>query len=361
MRKQLKSGMTALMALSLTLTGGMVYAAENTAVETQVRPISAEVIAVPIMAPLQQPVKVTVLDRELETAGYIPAGAEEAMLPLREAAEALGYEIKWNEAERTAELTKGTVWTIVQPDVDRYAYNRMYKELGAAPQLNSDSKMYVPAVFFSDILRASVTTEGTTIRISEEERKSATTTGVVTSVHEGDNGKQTLRINGVGQDGLVLHLADDAEILGQDGKQAAFADIGIGQSVRVEHSLAVALSLPPQTAAFTVTLLDEQPEGKEIIGTSGQIEEVRSGDDGSTSIRIKGTAINDRSQEDVVLRLSEQTVIVDTQGEPVDADKLAQGAKVIGFHDTMLTKSLPPIGAGWKIVLLASADENEGE
>ncbi len=77
------------------------------------------------------------------------------MLPLRQIAEALGYEVKWNNETRTAELTKGPQWTAVTIGKDNYNFAKMLIKLGTAPE-TKNSSTYVPFSFLEEVLRVGV-------------------------------------------------------------------------------------------------------------------------------------------------------------------------------------------------------------
>ncbi|UUZ79050.1 copper amine oxidase N-terminal domain-containing protein [Paenibacillus sp. P26] len=88
------------------------------------------------------------------------------MVPLREAAEELGYEVKWNAELQAAELNKGAQWTSLRAGKNVYSYNRMAPiSLSAAPVIKENGKMYVPLSFFSEILKAEVKTSSAAITI----------------------------------------------------------------------------------------------------------------------------------------------------------------------------------------------------
>ncbi|MEF3305053.1 copper amine oxidase N-terminal domain-containing protein [Paenibacillus sp. GYB003] len=350
MKKHLKTGIAAIFALSVSVTGTAAYASnDNAAQQTGIRVISA---AIP------QHMKITVDDKTIETGAYWKPDGKEAMVPLRDVAEALGLTVTWNDADKTAEVTGQALWTRVKLGEDRYGVNKMYITLGTAPEL-TDSKTYVPASFVGKVLRANVNAEGASISITAgEQRKTAVTKGVVTSVYE-NGGRQTVRINGIGTDGLVLNIGPDTVYEKADGAKLSFADLAIGMQVEAEHSLIMTMSLPPQTPTYKIVVTEQAAE-QDALGTAGLIEEVRTGDNGTTSLRIKGEGLTDTTPDEVVLRLTEETKLVDTNGEPVEPSELAKGAKVVGFYGPMLTKSLPPIGAASKIVLLAApAEKNE--
>ncbi|MDR7857446.1 copper amine oxidase N-terminal domain-containing protein [Tissierella sp.] len=77
------------------------------------------------------------------------------MVPLRQIAETLGYEVNWNNDLRKAELTKGAQWTAVTIGEDNYSFAKMLVRLGAAPEIK-DSTTYVPLNFLEEILKVSV-------------------------------------------------------------------------------------------------------------------------------------------------------------------------------------------------------------
>ncbi|MEK5254620.1 stalk domain-containing protein [Paenibacillus sp. FSL F4-0125] len=78
------------------------------------------------------------------------------MLSLRDLANQLNYELKWNQATKTSELMKGAQWASVSINKDSYFIAKMApKALGTAPVLQ-DNKTYVPVQFVTDILHIEV-------------------------------------------------------------------------------------------------------------------------------------------------------------------------------------------------------------
>jgi hypothetical protein len=78
------------------------------------------------------------------------------MISLRDIANQLNFELKWNQATKTSELIQGAQWTSVSINKDAYFIAKMApKALGAAPVLQ-DNKTYVPVQFVSDILQIEV-------------------------------------------------------------------------------------------------------------------------------------------------------------------------------------------------------------
>lgn len=90
-------------------------------------------------------------DMELNDPMYVDEEGT-VMIPLREIAEALGYEIKWNQETMTAELTRGAQWTAVKIGEDNYNFAKMLIKLGTAPVLKND-RTFVPVSFLNEVFR----------------------------------------------------------------------------------------------------------------------------------------------------------------------------------------------------------------
>lgn len=332
----------AVLAVSMAMTTGAAYASPAVVTKTD--------NLVPISAEVSQSVQVTVNNQVLDAEGYVKAGAKEAMIPLRAVAEAIGMELKWNQEDYSVELSKDRIWTLVKTGEDRYVLNKMYKPLGTAPEL-VDSKLYVPVSFASEILHGTVTAQGKSVSISFDEKKeNVMTKGVVTSIRNAD-GYKAVQIQGFGTAGLVLNVGDDTVFATDKGDKLTFDQLALGQIVEAEHSMVMTMSLPPQTPTYKITVSGYSADAEKLLGTSGTVEEVRTGDDGSQSLTIKGQGLTEQSQSEIVLRLSDATEVIDKEGVKADKKALVKGAKVIGFYNGAMTKSLPPIGGAVKIVV----------
>ncbi|MCM3174629.1 copper amine oxidase N-terminal domain-containing protein [Paenibacillus sp. MER 99-2] len=338
---------SALMALSLALGGGSALAATpNT---TQPAPL----ITAADQANQSSTIKVLVNGVSIAD-GYKATADKEPMLALRSLTEALGYELDWNKADKSAELTQGNSWTRVVTGQDQYSVNKMLLTLGAAPEI-INGILYVPASFAEKVLHAQVTTSGNTVTIvSEEAVKNVTERGVITRIHK-DGSYPSVQIGGAGQDGIVLNLNDDTVFKSAEGKEISLGDLTLGMNVEAVHSTITTRSLPPQTPTYQITVLDvagseaETPP-LEVLGTAGTVERVQT-TAGNTQIEISGTRLTETGPDHVILNITEETQLVDHEGNPVELTELTEGAKVIGFYSPVLTRSLPPIGTAWKVVL----------
>ncbi|SDD13659.1 Copper amine oxidase N-terminal domain-containing protein [Paenibacillus sp. UNCCL117] len=338
--------------LVLSVSAMMTAAAAAHAAEPQQpQPVQA----VPISAAASvEAIAIEIDGVKLTETGYRASATAETMIPLRAVTEKLGFTLNWKQEDLSVDLSKGPLFTTVKTGDDRYAVNKMYKTLGAAPVL-LDNKLYVPASFVVEVLHGRAVTEGSKVTISMEQPQHMQTTGVITSVYQGDK-RASIQIQGAGVDGLVLNIGEDTVIQSHDGKTLTLSDLHIGLTVEAEHSLAATLSLPPQTAAFKVTVLDTDIK-QELLGTSGTIEEARTGDNGEISVVIKGQGLSDQSPDEVILRVSDKTELLRQDGTQAAAADLVKGAKVLGFYSPVLTKSLPPIGGAVKLVVHPEAAE----
>ncbi|MCM3129355.1 copper amine oxidase N-terminal domain-containing protein [Paenibacillus provencensis] len=328
MNKKMKTGAAAL-ALTAALSSGYVYANADA-------PVS-------VSSSAASKVSITVNGQAID-AGYVLADAEHPMIPVRALAEALGMELTWVKDSKTAELTKGNVWTAIATGKDQYNVNRMYVELGQVPVI-AQGKQYVPLNFASEVLHANVKTEGASVTITTEEVQEFTTSvGVVTYADD-----SRIHINGVGPESLILNANEDTEYLLAGGTSLSITDLQVGDQVEAQHSIAMALSMPPQSAVYKITVTEQAEDN--LHSVEGTIGDIRINDDGDHSLLIQSGMLAANPQSEIVLQINEDTQVVNTKGEKVDPASITDEDYVIGFHNGVLTRSLPPIGNAIKIVV----------
>lgn len=350
---------SALMVLSLALGGGAAYAAElNSGLDAI--PVSSQDIVqntVQGQGKALSPVKVNVNDIAIAD-GYWNKDGKTPMVSLRDLTDALGIELTWNKENKSAELSKGNLWTIVTTGKDQYSYNKMLLTLGTAPEI-TNGKMYIPAAFAEKVLQSQVSTTGNQVSITlEEQAKTIIERGIITSINQKDK-YASVHIGGVGTSGIVLNVGEDTVYQSADGKTLKLADLSIGMTIEAEHATIMTMSLPPQTPTYRITVLDpmdSKSENSDVLGTAGKIEQVTSEGHAVTRIEISGIGLSETSQDRVILNINEDTQIVDPQGETLKPDVLIKDAAIIGFYSPLLTRSLPPIGTAWKLVVDTKAD-----
>lgn len=342
MNKQWKKQAATLMVAAMAVSGGAAaYAAPQAGDSQDQKPVVISAVI---------DYGVLVNGKVVAGAGFMNADAKQVMIPLRSVSEALGFELEWNQQDRSAELTKpgSPIWTLVQTGKDQYAVNKMYKSLGAAP-VNVKGTLYVPASFFSEVLQVNVAVDGTKVNItSEEEVKKETVVGTITEViHNGE--RKAVHINGTGTEGIVLNVDENTVIRDAEGKKIELKDLAKGMKIEAVHSLAMTMSLPPQTYAYEINVKSDKEE-TEQLATAGAITDINA-DGGNLRVTIKGKGLTEQSPNEVVLNLTPETVVVNKDGKALKTSDLADDAEIIGYYGPVLTKSLPPIGNAIKIVL----------
>ncbi|WP_240417761.1 copper amine oxidase N-terminal domain-containing protein [Paenibacillus periandrae] len=277
------------------------------------------------------------------------------MIPIRAAAEALGYKLTWSQDTQSLELVKDNQWMSLQIGQDKYSLAKMYIPLEVVPELTNE-KTYVPLSYFEKVMKLQVMASPTgTITISSsdqgsEEAASATTKqGTITSITYSEKGGE-IGLNGYAH-GVRLNISDETEIVSSDNQKLKLTDLQLGMSITAEHSLVMAMSMPPMTNAKKIIVTDTRP-AQPTLGTTGVIEEITASEGGSKRLVIKGDKLSDSSFETIVLNVSSSTPIIGTKdNQPIAVDQLKQGDKVYAFYGPNLTKSLPPIGQAVKIVV----------
>lgn len=88
------------------------------------------------------------------------------MIGLRQVGEALGYEVSWNNEERSAELMKGAQWTKVTIGSKDYNFAKMLVRLDKAPEIK-DSRTYVPVEFLEEVLRVDLDVNNGVLEVKE--------------------------------------------------------------------------------------------------------------------------------------------------------------------------------------------------
>ncbi|MGD8192590.1 copper amine oxidase N-terminal domain-containing protein [Brevibacillus ginsengisoli] len=274
------------------------------------------------------------------------------MIPLRPLAEQLGYQIKWNQEKRSAELTKGAQWTAVTPGKDQYNFAKMYLTLGTAPE-SRQGNTYVPLSFAKQVLKAQVSTDQKgTIKIDDplQAISQKGTISKVTLASRGDKVKGSILVNG-NADGVVLTISSDTVIVNQENKPLSINDLKLGTSVEFVHDPIMTMSLPPITNAKKI-IVNDKDVAPVVLGTAGEVMDITKLEDGKAKVLIKGQKLSDNSLEEIALIINKDTPIIDARTQQaVTTDALKKGSIVYGFYGPATTRSLPPIGQAIKLVV----------
>jgi hypothetical protein len=92
------------------------------------------------------------------------------------------------------------------------------------------------------------------IRIVRRSQADEFTTGRILDINRRDRNFTTIS-DGNFSSVMRFNLADNANIIGRNGRQISFSDLNPGMRVRVRHANFMTASIPPQTTAYEVRVL----------------------------------------------------------------------------------------------------------
>lgn len=277
------------------------------------------------------------------------ADQSQVLVPLREVAEGLGFEVTWNAQAKAAEVSKGEISGLVKLGEGQQASTLQAQAAEPTPRL-VNGNTYVPVSFVEEIMQAEVTVSENSISVTEEAETAPPVTGTVTKVMKQENGRISILLNGY-ETGIILHINEDTKITTADGKELKAEDLKMGMEVEATHPNFMALSMPPQAGAITI-VVKESLEVQDALGTAGKVASVERTEDGHYRMLVEGEALNEGAPEKVVLVLDENTEIVNARDQKrMTAEELKPEMKVYAFYGPVLTRSMPPQGVAHKIVV----------
>ncbi len=261
------------------------------------------------------------------------------MLPLRSIAEHFGYMVEWFDESQSVTITKGPKQISFSINEDMYALSRMaHQPLGAAPVLVNGDTTYVPINFFTELV-------GLNCRIAENECVSAMPIIVSVAAIEEDG---SLLVNDDFYGEVIVRIGENTEIIA-NGESVTADMIAAEQLLAVEYGPAITMSIPPQTTAATIEILnlpveeelEEAPEASEAVAVDVKITAVE--EDGSL-------VVEDPVQGEVIVRIADETVIT-KNGEAASAEELKEGIEISVVYADYMTMSLPPQTAAVSIAI----------
>lgn len=171
---------------------------------------------------------------------------EITMIPLREVAEGFGYTVNWNDEDWSIELIKGASYITMEIGQDAYAFSRMaHRPLGKAPTL-IDDKTYVPVAFVSEMFGG--------YAVAEEEGTYKFVSPSIVTVKEFTEGGSIL-VEDEARGEVIVHVADYTKIFAGE-KEVSKEEIKEGMLLGVEYGMAMTMSIPPQTTAERIIILN---------------------------------------------------------------------------------------------------------
>lgn len=66
-----------------------------------------------------------------------------------------------------------------------------------------------------------------------------------------------IQIDGVGLEGIIIHADNQTSMINREGTPLSFDQLKKGMLVEIEHRVAMTMSLPPQTYAYSIRIMEE--------------------------------------------------------------------------------------------------------
>ncbi len=247
------------------------------------------------------------------------------MLPLRSTAEHFGYQVDWYEESQSVSLTKGAQYITFAINTDAYSFSRTAPQpLGAAPVLFNDCTTYVPKAFFTDLIGLDCS--------EHEDGLELALPNIVSVIEITENG--ILVADEVYGEVLVL-IGEDTKITA-NGEEASVEAIASDMLLNVKYSEQMTRSIPPQTVAVSIELLNLPVENEEIAE-----EEKAIGSAKINSVEDGAIIVTDEVRGEVIVFVTEETKIT-KDGSEVSANELKADMEITIEYAAHMTMSIPP-------------------
>lgn len=153
---------------------------------------------------------------------------------------------------------------------------------------------------------------------------------------DGPRGRQT-------EQTVRLAIGPNTIVLNTNGVPIRASSLSKGMIINAVYSSAMTRSIPPQAAAYFITVVRRAPAENVTIG---RILEV---DRGNRSF----TTIGDRGPSSIIqFNTSDNTVFRDRNGRPMNFNRLNPGMRVRVRHANFMTASIPPQTTAFEVRVL---------
>lgn len=229
--------------------------------------------------------------------------------------------------------------------------------------------LYLPVRALGDTLDASIDYKNKVVYITTEDQASQTSKTIPTAKEDAitiekasiksvnpENKQVAILPDGledVYTNYIILNI-DDSSVLTNAGAPIKLTDLTEGMTVSVTHSTVMTRSLPPQTTAYSINVLEtESPVLENVTLEDVQIVEVKKTDFGYDVVVGKNASPEDIGSQ-TIIHVNEDTVIRHEKNKRLyTPEDLEKGMKVKVVHSPIMTLSLPGQTLGFEIVILA--------
>lgn len=153
---------------------------------------------------------------------------------------------------------------------------------------------------------------------------------------------------------LYLMIGEETTISDSDGNELSIDDLTEGTRVEAHYGPMTTRSLPPQSNAVSIVVLDENvPTGPQPVKTTGIILGTEVWSENTVLLLDQDDSdIGEGYPCDIFLVTAQETTITDSNGNELTIEDLTEGTRVEAYYGPMVTASLPPQSGTLKIVVL---------
>ncbi|CAM3700326.1 stalk domain-containing protein [Cohnella lubricantis] len=225
-----------------------------------------------------------------------------------------------------------------------------------------NGRAYVPVRDAADALGYTINVQGKQIELStpepvEDELEAIQMSGVVVGVSQAtDGGPTRLEVRGAGgAQWMMLYADSDTAITDESGAVKTVSDIKEGTHITADYGPIIAMSYPGQSSASKIVIGVDHLVKEDTVS---RVELTKRG----WQVQL-GAPIDENgefSASSVVLNVSDDTLVVKKNGESVKLEDLKEGTKVRAYYGPIETRSLPPQSSAALIVVLDGDSIAEG-
>lgn len=142
---------------------------------------------------------------------------------------------------------------------------------------------------------------------------------------------------------IIFNVDKDTKITDQlTKKELTVKDIEEGDTLVVIHDSKMTMSIPPQTYAYTISVL----RANKVEGEVSEIKETKNG---------HMITVGYGKDQTIIFHINEETKITDqASGKKASIKDIAKGAKLLVKHSHIMTASLPPQTTAFEIEICSS-------
>ncbi|WP_135606134.1 hypothetical protein [Methanococcoides sp. NM1] len=153
---------------------------------------------------------------------------------------------------------------------------------------------------------------------------------------------------------LYLMIGQETTITDSNGNKLAFDDLTEGTRIEAYYGPMTTRSLPPQSAAVSIVVLDENVQtAPQPVKTIGTILGTEIWSENTVLLLDQNDSdIGEGYPCDIYLITGQATTITDSNGNELTIEDLTEGTRIEAYYGPMVTASLPPQSGTLKIVVL---------